>query len=184
MDFAFNVSQYKWDHLILPALFRYYELNGHSDVPTEFRVKTGDGEWPEKPWGLRIGHRVLNIRSQGDFKAQVEKDWEVLTRINFCFNITDREWDTRVLPSLVVYPQKFGNCDVPERFEVPDCPPWPKAAAELRLGPVVDRMRRQKGYAEQCARDADVLEKLGFVWDHSWGNGTTVYSRHWRCSKW
>ncbi|KAL3660813.1 hypothetical protein V7S43_014215 [Phytophthora oleae] len=172
MDFVFDVSQYKWDHMTMPALLRYSELHGHSDVPQRFRIKPGDNKWPEKLWGFHLGTQVLNIRIRGDFKAQVAKDREKLARIEFCFesSFADREWKTRVLPSLVVYPQKFGNCDVPERFEVPDCPPWPKAAAELRLGPVVDRMRRQKGYAEQCARDADVLEKLGFVWDHYWAN--------------
>ncbi|KAL3660825.1 hypothetical protein V7S43_014227 [Phytophthora oleae] len=170
MDFVFDASQYKWDNLIIPGFFHYFELHGHSDVPLSFRIKPGDNEWPEKLWGFGLGAQVHRIRSKGLFKAQVAKDREKLARIEFCFesSIADREWNTRVLPSLRIYRQEFGACDVPQRFVVPDCPPWPKAAAGLRLGNVVKDMRYHKNYAIQSARDADVLEKLGFVWDRSW----------------
>ncbi|KAE9353459.1 hypothetical protein PR003_g3860 [Phytophthora rubi] len=32
MPFAWDWSQYKWDRFVLPALRRFYELNGHTDV--------------------------------------------------------------------------------------------------------------------------------------------------------
>ncbi|KAL3657129.1 hypothetical protein V7S43_017923 [Phytophthora oleae] len=74
--------------------------------------------------GFHLGSRVDDIRSKGQFKAQIEKDEDKLARIKFCFNIAEREWDTRVLPPLRIYWQEFGNCDIPNKFEVPDCPPW------------------------------------------------------------
>ncbi|KAL3660833.1 hypothetical protein V7S43_014235 [Phytophthora oleae] len=172
MNFAFDFSQYKWDHSIMPALRRYYEVYGHSDVPRHFHIKPGDSKWHETLWGLNLGYRVNDIRNRGDFKAHVEKDREALMRINFCLEstIADRDWDTLVLPSLRVYWLEFGHCDVPQSFEVPDCPPWPKVSAGLRLGYIVKNMRRKKTYAKQSARDADVLKTLDFVWDHFWTN--------------
>ncbi|KAK1929161.1 hypothetical protein P3T76_015293 [Phytophthora citrophthora] len=165
MDFAFNPNQYKWDHSVMPALVRYYELYGHSDVPIRYQVKPGDSEWPESLWGFRLGVRVSNIRNMGSFKAQVEKDRKALTQIKFCFDLIDREWNTRVVPSLVVYRQEFGNCEVPRKFTVPNCSPWPEDAAGLRLGEVVQNVRSHNSYSQQRTRDADVLKKLGFVWD-------------------
>ncbi|KAL3660744.1 hypothetical protein V7S43_014146 [Phytophthora oleae] len=170
MGFVFNVSQYKWDHSILPALLRYFEIYGDYDVPAKFRIKSGDSEWREKLWGLNLGCRPHQIRPRRSYKTEVEKDKAALTEIKFCFDssIVDRDWNTLVLPSLVVHLQELGSCDVPYSFVVPDCPPWPKAAAGLRLGNVVDGMRSRNNYAKQAARDADVLKELGFVWDHCW----------------
>ncbi|KAG1697968.1 hypothetical protein DVH05_015452 [Phytophthora capsici] len=176
IEFPFDFNQYKWDHFLIPALSRYYELYGHSDVPSTFRVKSGDSNWSEKLWGFGLGAQVQRIRNGGIFKAQVEEDREKLERIEFYFesSIANREWNTRVLPSLRIYRQEFGSCDVSQRFVVPDCPPWPRAAAGLRLGNVVKDMRYHKNYALQSARDADVLEKLGFVWDLSWAKWNDV----------
>ncbi|EGZ13050.1 hypothetical protein PHYSODRAFT_383455, partial [Phytophthora sojae] len=46
MDFVGNPSQYKWDHLVLPALQRFHEVHKHADVPREFVVPTDDETWP------------------------------------------------------------------------------------------------------------------------------------------
>ncbi|KAK1943109.1 hypothetical protein P3T76_005746 [Phytophthora citrophthora] len=168
MGFAFEAFQYKWDHYFMPALVRYFELNGNSDVHAKFRIEIGDVEWPEKLWGFPLGAQVSAIRSKGIFKDQVKKDKNKLEKVKFCFDVADREWDTRVLPSLRIYWQEFGNCNVPSKFEVPDCLPWPKAAAGLRLGIVVKNIRSLEIYAKQFARDAVELKELGFVWDHQW----------------
>ncbi|KAG7378950.1 hypothetical protein PHYPSEUDO_009280 [Phytophthora pseudosyringae] len=169
LDFAFDLSQYKWDHFVKPALLRFYEVNGHTDVPQSFRVKHGDAEWPERLWGFYLGPRVLNIRHRGDFKAQLLGDAEELAGINFCYDSTtyDRDWRERVLPSLQAFRQEFGHCDVHRSFKVPDCPPWPKAAAGVHLGVSVNNIRSKGYYAEQVARDDAELKKLEFVWDHS-----------------
>ncbi|KAK1938971.1 hypothetical protein P3T76_009046 [Phytophthora citrophthora] len=168
MNFTFDSIQYRWDHYVLPALRHYYELNKHSDVPKEFRVKFGDEQWPEKFWGYRLGQRVRDIRNSEPFKVLTKADKEDLARIKFCFNLMDREWETRLLPSLVVYSQEFGNCNVPQKSVGPDFPPCPKAAAGLRLGGVANDIRSDKCYAGQAASDADILEKVGFVWSHPW----------------
>ncbi|KAE9300889.1 hypothetical protein PF008_g22900 [Phytophthora fragariae] len=169
IDFAFDRSQYKWDHLIKPALRRYFELYGDTDVPQTFRIPTGDVAWPERLWGFSIGHRVFNIRHRGDFKAQIERDAAELEEIKFCYDSTtyDRDWRERVLSSLKVFRQEFGHCDVYRGFKVPDCPPWPKSAAGLPLGVIVNNIRIKKYYADQVARDDAELKEIEFVWDHA-----------------
>ncbi|EGZ22490.1 hypothetical protein PHYSODRAFT_445515, partial [Phytophthora sojae] len=46
IDFVWNASQYKWDHIVLPSLQRFYEVHRHSDIPRDFIVPTGDDSWP------------------------------------------------------------------------------------------------------------------------------------------
>ncbi|OWZ18216.1 hypothetical protein PHMEG_0007725 [Phytophthora megakarya] len=175
LNFAFDLSQYKWDHFIKPALRRYYELKGNTDVQLSFRVPQGDVEWPEVLWGYYLGPRVFNIRHRGDFKTQLEKDANEMEEINFCYDIStyERDWRRRVLPSLQVYRQEFGHCDVHRVFKVPDYPPWPKAAAGLPLGVTVNNIRSKGYFAEQIARDDSEVKKIEFVWDHyttEWDN--------------
>ncbi|POM77183.1 Hypothetical protein PHPALM_5471 [Phytophthora palmivora] len=175
IHFAFDISQYKWDRFVKPALRRYYELNGHTDVQQTFRVPHGDAAWSETLWGYYLGPRVFNIRHRGDFSSQIRQDAEEMAEINFCYDTTtyDRDWRERALPSLQIYRQEFGHCDVHRSFKVPDCPPWPKAAAGMLLGVTVNNIRSKGYYAEQVARDDAELKKIEFVWDHSsteWNN--------------
>ncbi|ETM32390.1 hypothetical protein L914_20192 [Phytophthora nicotianae] len=169
LGFAFDLSQYKWDHFVKPALHHYYELHQHTDVPQMFQVKHGDADWPERLWGFYLGPRVFNIRHRGDFQAQIQQDAQEMAEINFCYDSTtyDRDWRERVLPSLEVFRQEFGHCDVHRPFKVPNCPPWPKSAAGMLLGVVVNNIRSKGYYAVQVTRDIAALEKVEFVWDHS-----------------
>ncbi|KAK1933699.1 hypothetical protein P3T76_011913 [Phytophthora citrophthora] len=44
-----GISPCAW-HLVKPALKRYFELNGHTDIPYPFRIDHGDEKWPDKLW--------------------------------------------------------------------------------------------------------------------------------------
>jgi hypothetical protein len=169
IDFAFDRSQYKWDHFIMPTLRRYFELHGNTDMLQSFRVPVGDPAWPERLWDFGIGSRVFNMRYRGDFKAQIEANAKELAELSFCYDSTtyNRDWDEKVLPALQVFRQEFGHCDVFRSFKVPDCAPWPKAAAGVALGVTVNNMRSNNYYADHVARDKPELDKLEFVWDHA-----------------
>jgi hypothetical protein len=153
MQFAWEWSQYKWDRFIMHALRRFYELNGHTDVPQEFRVPKGDPRWPDRLWGQKLGLKVANIRSQGQFAKQVRADAEELERIKFCHDSTiyDRDWREKLIPALEVFQQEFGNCNVGLNFRVPSSSPWPRAAWNMHLGNAVSALR--------CGQ-------LGVGWDH------------------
>ncbi|KAG2503004.1 hypothetical protein JM16_009491 [Phytophthora kernoviae] len=88
MQFAYDWSQYRWDHYFLPALRRYYEIYGHTDVPQGFQIPENDDLWPQKLWNLKLANRVHNIRCRGYFAKQVERDVEKLTQIAFCLDST------------------------------------------------------------------------------------------------
>ncbi|KAE9148846.1 hypothetical protein PF006_g6615 [Phytophthora fragariae] len=164
MPFAWDPIQYKWDRFVLPALRRFYELNGHTDVAREFVIPKTSAEWPEHLWGQRLGFKVMNIRKRGDFAKQVEADKDELERVHFCHDSTlyERNWREKVIPALRVFRQEFGHCNVSSGFTVPSHLPWPEAAWEMNLGYIVQMTRGGSISGNQHKRE---LEELGFVWD-------------------
>ncbi|KAE8986547.1 hypothetical protein PR003_g17312 [Phytophthora rubi] len=166
MEFAWDRSQYRWDRFVLPALRRFYELNGHTDVPELYRIPKGSPEWPEHLWGQRLGNKVADIRRHKYFAKQVEADKEDLKRLKFCHDSTlyDRNWREKVMPALRAFRQEFGHCNVSYAFTIPSQFPWPEAAWGMRLGNTVSRIRCGAFSANQ---DKHELDKLGFVWDNS-----------------
>ncbi|KAE8909885.1 hypothetical protein PF006_g25761 [Phytophthora fragariae] len=144
MEFAWDRFQYKWDRYVLPALRRFYDLIGHTDVPELYRIPKGSPEWPEHLWGQRLGRKVMNIRCRGDFAKQMKVDEDELKRLNFCHNesLYDRDWREKVVSALRAFHQEFGHCN---------------------------GIRRGIFGVNQDKRE---LEELGFVWNHyefEWG---------------
>ncbi|KAE9274177.1 hypothetical protein PR003_g29685 [Phytophthora rubi] len=171
MEFAWDRFQYKWDRYVLPALRRFYDLIGHTDVPELYRIPKGSPEWPEHLWGQRLGRKVMNIRCRGDFAKQMKVDEDELKRLNFCHNesLYDRDWREKVVSALRAFHQEFGHCNVSEMITVPSQIPWPEPSWGMRLGNAVQGIRRGIFGVNQDKRE---LEELGFVWNHSefeWG---------------
>ncbi|EGZ22488.1 hypothetical protein PHYSODRAFT_496849 [Phytophthora sojae] len=175
MSFVKNMAQYKWDNIVLPALQRQFRrVHGHADVPTDFVVPTGDEAWPELAWGFRLGGTVSRIRRVNAYRTLVAASKEELDRMGFCYDMTiaERDWKEKILPAFQVYRQEFGDCIVGYSFTVPSCPPWPEKAWKMPLGVIVHGIRTSLIYAEQVARDKDVLDALGFAWSR----GDAVWS--------
>ncbi|RLN31541.1 hypothetical protein BBJ28_00020046 [Nothophytophthora sp. Chile5] len=169
MAFAWENNQYRWDHFIFPALRRFFELHGHTDVPAAFHVLKGDVDWPERLWGRRLGQTVSDMRKRHDYEKQVRSNLEELAAMGFCYDstIADRDWREKVLPALKTFHQVYGHCRVWNSFVVPDEPRWPVAARGKKLGYTVSNMRRKGYFADQVARDELELKELGFAWGHS-----------------
>ncbi|KAE8877589.1 hypothetical protein PF005_g10559 [Phytophthora fragariae] len=166
MGFAWDRSQYKWDRFVLPALRRFYDLNGHTDVPLSYRIPKGSPEWPEHLWGHHLGRKVAHMRNREDFATQLEADKNEMERLNFCHDSTlfVRNWREKVVPALRVFRQEFGHCDVENPFVVPSQFPWPEAAWGMRLGKTVQQIRCGK---LRLNGDKHELEELGFAWNHA-----------------
>jgi hypothetical protein len=130
IGFVRNVPWYKWNEVILPALRRYYEVNGDLDVPQKFVVPRGDETWPKARRGWNLGYTVNDIRSKDLYAEQVAADIrEELERMDFCFtSIAERDWKERVLPAIETYRREVGDCLVPAAFVVPSELPWPEKA--------------------------------------------------------
>ncbi|KAE9350723.1 hypothetical protein PF008_g6290 [Phytophthora fragariae] len=167
LDFVYDVYQFKWDRIVLPALREFYRVNGHTDVPEIFIVPSGDEAWPKMTWGCHLGTIVKDIRHKKVYSTQVAMSKEELDRMSFCYDmsIPERDWTEKTLPSIRVYRQVFGDCIIPYLFSVPSCPPWPEKAWEMPLGVVACDIRTRPTYVDQVARDREVLDSVGFVWD-------------------
>ncbi|KAJ8576059.1 hypothetical protein ON010_g3152 [Phytophthora cinnamomi] len=168
LDFVFNVSQFQWDEIIMPALRHYYTVHGHTDVPARFVVPDGDDAWPRISWNWSLGNTVRIIRSNGGYARQVEESKEELKDMKFCFetSVAERDWNKKILPALKVFHEVNDHCIVDHLFKVPCESPWPEDAWGLRLGKTVSDMRMRKCYVELAAQDEDILNEIGFVWDY------------------
>ncbi|KAE9286799.1 hypothetical protein PF008_g26578 [Phytophthora fragariae] len=158
MEFAWDRFQYKWDRYVLPALRRFYDLIGHTDVPELYRIPKGSPEWPEHLWGQRLGRKVMNIRCRGDFAKQMKVDEDELKRLNFCHN----ESFERILPALEAFHKVHEDCRVPRTFVVPSEATWPNQAHGLKLGIAAGNIRIRGSYFDQTAREMDSLEAIEF----------------------
>ncbi|RLN79584.1 hypothetical protein BBJ28_00004327 [Nothophytophthora sp. Chile5] len=163
MGFVWDVSDFKWTVIVMPALRRFHQIHGHTDVPRYFIVPQEDGDWPESSRGTRLGFIAMNIRVKKAFAKQAAASAEELKRLDFCLDgtIYDRDWNEKVLPSLEVYHREKGHCNVETSFLVPSTLPWPRKAWAMRLGIAVDDMKVRQAYTEQIARDKDRLIALG-----------------------
>ncbi|RLN20549.1 hypothetical protein BBJ28_00013621 [Nothophytophthora sp. Chile5] len=169
MTFVWNVIQFKWDSMFMPALRHFREIHGHADVPCRFAVAKDDEEWPKLSRGIRLGAMVNSIRSRSAFPKQVAQSADELERLGFVSDSTlhGRDWKTKVFPSLEVFHSKHGHCVVKRPFVVPSAPPWPEKAWGMRLGSVVNSIRSHGHYAAQVAQDRDRLIEMRFAWVRS-----------------
>jgi hypothetical protein len=62
-----NISNYD---RIVEALVHHLKLFGDMRVPKSFNVKTGNMDWPESTWGLKLGKITDNIRAGKTFIAK------------------------------------------------------------------------------------------------------------------
>ncbi|KAE8970780.1 hypothetical protein PF006_g26720 [Phytophthora fragariae] len=163
-----NTLRLKWDEIIMPALRHFYAVNGHTDVPWTFVVPDGDDAWPRLSWNWSLGFTVRHVRTKNAYARQVKESKEELMEMNLCFEmmIAERDWNEKILPALKVFRQLHHHCLVGRPFKVPHAAPWPEEAWGLRLGTTVNRIRAGKNYVELAARDKDILNEIGFAWDH------------------
>ncbi|RLN79134.1 hypothetical protein BBJ28_00016649 [Nothophytophthora sp. Chile5] len=62
LQFDWNVREARWNRYYMPAMQRYTELHGSSNVPQSFVVPKDDPEWPTELRGYRLGQKVSNLR--------------------------------------------------------------------------------------------------------------------------
>ncbi|KAF4150044.1 Helicase associated domain-containing protein [Phytophthora infestans] len=160
LDFVWDVDEYVWTERIVPALKAYVAQNGHCLVPGRFVVPSHD-PWPKKAWGMKLGQTVSNIRLRYNYRRLVLRDKEILTSLEFTWNVKDYVWTERFVPALKVYVAQNGHCLVPASFVVPSHDPWPKKAWGVKLGEILKRIRSARSYFSHFGRNAEVLESLG-----------------------
>ncbi|KAE9021686.1 hypothetical protein PR003_g12549 [Phytophthora rubi] len=168
MKFAQNARQFQWDEIIMPALRHFYQVHGHTDVPRTFVVPDSDDAWPRLSWNWPLGVTAHRIRIENAYARQVKGSEEELKEMKLCYEMTmtEREWNEKILPALKVFRQVHHHCLVGSSFKVPHAAPWPEEAWGLRLGPIVSQIRVGNNYVKLAERDKDILNEIGFAWDH------------------
>ncbi|GMF59692.1 unnamed protein product [Phytophthora fragariaefolia] len=161
MMFAWDLKQFKWDHIVLAALRVFRQEFGHCNVYRAFTVPS-QFPWPEPAWGLRLGDIVATIRG-GGFDGNLDK--RDLEKLGFVWSVSEAEWNDRIMPAFETFHRLNGHCRVHKFFVVPSDENWPTQSWGMKLGSIVNTVRSQGSYSTQVSRDRARLEEMGFVFN-------------------
>jgi hypothetical protein len=159
---------------LLKAFQMYKAAYGDLRVPTRFIVPSMP-PWPEAAWGMKLGHKVGQIRSTGKFIDNNQRRREKLDRLGFIWRVraetkatdsSDIPFD-QIYDALVVYQKVFkiqGALTVPLQFTVPESYPWPGNTRGLPLGSCIEKIRT-KSFLKNHPGAEEKLTKIGFQVD-------------------
>ena len=122
-------------------LVQYKEQHGNCNVPQDYKLNKGLGEWV---------HNNRNAFRDGKLSEQRVK---MLNELDFTWKTkTQVDWKTRYA-ELVQFKEEYGNCNVSTHDKVY----W-------QLGKWVDRMRNEYKNGRLPVERIDMLNDIGFVW--------------------
>jgi len=110
INFKWHGSGQKWiDHY--HDLVAFFEQNGHSKVPLEYKLNLKLGRWVQDQ---RNAYRLMK---EGKKSSMTNEKIEKLEALQFHWAVRPREtWETHY-QCLKEFYQKNGNCLVPQRYE-------------------------------------------------------------------
>ncbi|TMW57866.1 hypothetical protein Poli38472_013340 [Pythium oligandrum] len=164
VNFTFQSSDQHWRERVLPALETFYRLHNHCDIHAYFIVPEDSSQWPKATHGMRLGFIVQNIRSRGDFFAQIMRDGEQLEAIEFVWNRSEMKWKQVVLPALETFAALHAHTKIPVSFVVPREAPWPPESYDLRLGRIASTPSARQRFANFIEIDRQRLASIGLDW--------------------
>ncbi|DBA04150.1 TPA: hypothetical protein N0F65_004258 [Lagenidium giganteum] len=170
VEFGTSTPDSAWEDRILPALEAFVDIMGHTEVDEEFIVPS-ESPWPEKSWGLRLGHVVVKICSKHIYATQLQQAKPHLRELGFSWSVLRGKYGRQLLPALTVYRAIHGHADVPPGFIVPQDPAWPSDLWGYRLAGQIAGLRRFGPNDPDALDVIDDLEALGFAFDiqeNSW----------------
>ena len=162
LRFVWSMPEWRWQ-CVLQSLVAYKKLHGDLQVPKAFVVPS-EAPWPKDAWGVKLGHRVHNIRSRGDFVKDEPERRAELDALGFVWDDLERRWE-EMRDALAVYKELHGDLQVTRAFVVPAEAPWPKEAWGMKLGKRVNGIRAKEHYVKDEPERRAELDALGFVWD-------------------
>ena len=118
----------------------YVEANGSiAWVPEKLAKCEGDDQ--KHPVWLTLSPLAKKYRSAYRRRQLPQEDFEQLEEIGFAWCKNEEKWEKVVVSALVAYKEINGNLEVPRRFEVPLCSPWPEHLWGMELGNTADGIR-------------------------------------------
>jgi hypothetical protein len=126
-------------------------------------VVPSEAPWAEEAWGMQLGGRVNNIRTQEIYVKDHPERRAELVALGFVWDDLERRRED-VRAALLVYKEVHGDLEVPKAFVVPSEAPWPEEAWGMKLGYRVNHIRHREDYAKHHPERCAELDALGFRW--------------------
>jgi len=157
---------------MLAAFQLYKAAYGDLKIPTRFVVPSM-APWPEAAWGMPLGKKVSQIRSEGKYVENNEKRRQQLEKLGFIWRLRSEAKSAegkaeisfdQIYEALKVYRdevQPTGPLDVPSEYTVPDSQPWPEHLRGLPLGRSVQTVR-SKSFLKANPGAEEKLKAIGF----------------------
>jgi hypothetical protein len=165
IGFAFDNSDWKWEHRVQSAFATYKEEHGDLNVTREFVVPSS-GPWAEETWGMKLGIIVNTIRVRGIYLSDDKperKEW--LDEIGFVWDDHERRWEA-AQSALTAYKEEHGDLNVLKAFVIPSSAPWAEETWGMNLGSIVQTIRNYGTYlSDDKPERREWLDEIGFVWD-------------------
>lgn len=149
-------------HLV--ALLNYKKLTGDMLVPYKFVVPE-NSDWPSETWKLNLGVFVGDVRNRTFYADRNEE----LRNLGFEFELkfNKRYGYDLVKKAMLRYKELYGNMLITSVYLVPDTEEWPTSMRGMKLGCIVNNVRRGSSYADKRQE----LIEIGFDFEsqHKYG---------------
>jgi hypothetical protein len=165
IGFAFDNTDWKWEHRVQSAFVTYKEEHGDLNVPHAFMIPSS-APWAEETWGMKLGSIVNSIRAHGHYLSDDKperKEW--LDEMGFVWDDLERRWEV-AQTALTVYKEEHGGLNVTREFVIPSSAPWAEETWGMHLGSIVHNIRAHGHYlSDDKPERKEWLDEIGFVWD-------------------
>lgn len=142
----------RWDEQYA-SLLKFRKTHGHCSVPHTYKDDLALSRWAKRQ------RYQYKLKVQDQPSSMSDERQEKLESVGFVWDPQTSVWETR-RQELVEYKKRFGNCDVPCRYE-----------ANKKLGTWVKRQRRQyrlykEGKFSRLSKGRfATLTEMGFQWE-------------------
>jgi hypothetical protein len=161
LGFVWDEFERRWEE-VRAALLAHKEVHGNLEVHWKFVVPS-EAPWPEEAWGMKLGHRVNNIRASEQYVKDHPERLAELDALGFVWDDRERRWE-EVRAALLAYKEVHGDLQVPYAFVVPSEAPWPQEAWGMKLGGRLSGIRSKEIYVKDHPERRAELDAMGFRW--------------------
>jgi hypothetical protein len=161
LRFVWDMREWQWQ-CALQSLEAYRGVHGDLEVSRPFVVPS-EAPWPEDTWGMKLGHKVNNIRGREQHVKHHPERRAELDALGFVWDDQERCWE-EVCAALLAYREVHGDLEVSNAFVVPSEAPWPEEAWGMKLGDRVRNIRGSEQYVKHHPERRAELDALGFRW--------------------
>ncbi|CAM9923017.1 unnamed protein product, partial [Chrysoparadoxa australica] len=149
-------------NIVLEALVTYKYLHGDLMVPGSFVVPL-EPPWPAATWGMKLGNKVVRMRSKHLYLKTKPERWFQLHEMGFVWDRSEQAW-CAFYKALKEYKTIHGSTSVPTGFVVPSSSQWSQDLWGLRLGRKLQSVKANSLYLKHHPQRIRSLKSIGFTW--------------------